>query len=65
METPKGVEVTIRKSQAAELIFIINHNFAPATVSLDGKYKDIIKTRELQGNVLVEPQHTLILEKII
>ena len=63
METPPGVETTIRKGENTELTFIINHNFAPATISLKGKYKDVIKDRELHGDVIVAPQHTLTLEK--
>lgn len=64
METPLGVEVTIRKGEGGEFTFVVNHNFAPATVSLDRKYKDVIIDRELQGDVTVAPQHTLILEKL-
>jgi beta-galactosidase len=63
METPPGVETTIRKGKNTELTFIVNHNFAPATVTLNGKYKDVIKDRELHDDVIVAPQHTLILEK--
>jgi beta-galactosidase len=64
METPSKVEATIRKGVGTELTFIINHNFAPATVSLDAIYKDIVQDRMLQDDVVVEPQHTLILEKL-
>ena len=65
METPRGVEVTKREGDNVELIFIINHNFVPTTVSLNEKYKDIVHARILQGEIKIAPQHTLILEKLI
>jgi beta-galactosidase GanA len=63
METPKGVEVTRLKSENVELIFIINHNFVPTTVFLDDNYKDVIQLCTMKGEISIEPQHSLILEK--
>ena len=63
MEKTKGVEVTTREGEKGELIFIVNHNFVPTTISLDGKYKDIMQDRILHGEISIAPQHSLILEK--
>jgi len=63
LETPKGVEVTARTGEKNELLFIINHNFVPTTISLDGNYKDIVQDRILHGEIIIAPQHSLILEK--
>jgi beta-galactosidase len=63
METPKGVEVTRLDSENTQLTFIINHNFVPTTVFLDDKYKDVIHSRIMKGEISIEPQQSLILEK--
>ncbi len=71
-ETPAGVEVTVRKGlktnaeagDAEDLTFILNHTFAPAMLSLDQPYHEIISNQEISGNVTLAPQHTLVLEKI-
>jgi beta-galactosidase len=63
LETPKGVEVTERVGEKNDLLFIINHNFEPTTISLDGNYKDIVQDRILPSVVTIAPQYTLILEK--
>ena len=63
LETPKGVEVTARTGEKNELLFIINHNFVPTTISLDGNYKDIVQDRLLHGEIIIAPQNSLILKK--
>ena len=63
METPKGVEVTRLKSENAQLTFIINHNFVATTVFLDDKYKDVIHSRIIKGEISIEPRQSLILEE--
>ena len=63
METQKGVEVTRLESENTQLTFIINHNFAPSTVFLDDKYKDVIHSRIMIGEISIEPQQSLILER--
>ena len=64
LDTPEGVEATIRKGEQEELIFVVNHNFVPVNVSLPTTYTDIIHDRVLQGNVLIESQHTLVIKPI-
>jgi beta-galactosidase GanA len=63
METPKGVEVTRLDSENTQLTFIINHNFVTTTVFLDDIYKDVIQSRIMKGEISIEPQQSLILEK--
>ncbi len=63
MKTPKGVEVTRLDSENTQLTFIINHNFVTTTVFLDDKYKDVIQSRIMKGEISIEPQQSLILEK--
>jgi beta-galactosidase len=57
LATPAGVEVT----QRGEVIFVVNHNFFVVTVELPQPYHDLLHQRELQGNVLLASQHTLVL----
>ena len=64
MSTPEGVEVTPRKGENIELIFIVNHNFESAIISLDGNYKDIVHDHLLHGEVQIASQHTLVLQEI-
>ncbi|MHA1374147.1 MAG: Beta-galactosidase C-terminal domain [Promethearchaeota archaeon] len=57
------MEVTTRDGENHQLMFIVNHNFVPTTISLDGDYKDIVQDRILHGEIIIAPQHSLILVK--
>lgn len=61
LETPPGVEVTRRRSPDFDLLFVLNHQFAPVTVSLPRAYREVISGRELAGEVEIAPQSTLVL----
>jgi beta-galactosidase len=58
-----GVEVTQRSGTDHDLLFVLNHLFVPTTISLPATYRDLITQRHLEGEVLLAPQTTLILEQ--
>ncbi len=51
LDTPAGVEVAVREKAGRRLLFVLNHNAAPATVALPAgvQYRD-----HLGGNTLVD-----------
>jgi len=61
LQTPEGVEATLREGNGRQLIFVVNHNFAPATVTLDRPYQDLVTERVVEGSLTVEPQAARIL----
>lgn len=62
LTTPPGVEVTRRAGPGADVRFVLNHTFAPATVSLPHPYRDLLTGRDLSGEVQIPPQSTLVMQ---
>ena len=64
MDTPDGVEVTVRKGEHTEVIFVVNHTSSVTTVRLDRTYKDLVRDCVLPDLVDIAPHHTLVLEAL-
>ena len=64
MNTPDGVEVTVRKGEHTEVVFVVNHTSSAATVHLDRTYKDLVRDSVLPDFVEIAPHHTLVLEPV-
>jgi beta-galactosidase len=64
MSTPDGVEVTVRKAEYTDVVFIVNHNSSASTVRLDGTYTDLVRDCVLSDLVDIAPHHTLVLEQV-
>jgi beta-galactosidase len=64
MKTPDGVEVTVRKGEHTEVVFVVNHNSSPTTVRLDTTYKDLVRDCVLPDLVEIAPHHTLVLAEV-
>jgi beta-galactosidase len=64
LNTPPGVEATLREGNGRKLIFLINHNFAPATVALDQNYVELISNQIVTGSLTLAAQSAAILEPV-
>ncbi len=53
LTTPPGVEVTLRQTERQDLLFILNHNPAEATIGLPAgaRYADRLRGQEISGNL--------------
>jgi len=53
LTTPPGVEVTLRQTERQDLLFILNHNPAEATIGLPAgaRYADLLRGQEISGNL--------------
>jgi beta-galactosidase GanA len=64
LDVPLGVETVTRTGPEAIFIFIINHNDVDVTVELKNDvYKDAINGCDLTGNIKMEPQGVVVLQK--
>jgi beta-galactosidase len=59
--TPPGIEVTQRTQGDTKLHFILNHNNSPQTIRLENPYENLLGTKQLQGDVQVDPFDVLVL----
>ncbi|HEU5099505.1 MAG TPA: beta-galactosidase trimerization domain-containing protein, partial [Roseiflexaceae bacterium] len=53
LSAPAGVEVALRQTERHNLLFILNHNPAQATIALpaDARYADLLHGQEVAGNL--------------
>ena len=53
LTTPAGVEVTLRQTEHRDLLFILNHNPAEATVVLPAgaRYADLLHGQDASGSL--------------
>ncbi|HBY72466.1 MAG TPA: beta-galactosidase [Lachnospiraceae bacterium] len=64
LNTPKGVEATVRKNENGEFTFVLNHQENEEQVTLNADYTDMITGRKYQKGCILklEPKAVLILE---
>ena len=53
LATPDGVEVTLRQTEQRDLLFILNHNQAEATIELPSgvRYTDLLRGQDAAGSL--------------
>jgi beta-galactosidase len=53
LTTPAGVEVTLRQTEQRDLLFILNHNPAEATIALPAgaRYTNLLRGQETSGSL--------------
>lgn len=61
LETSPGVEATLRTGPAGNVLFLINHNFASATVALPRAYRDLLTGEVVSGGLELPPQSARVL----
>jgi len=65
IKVPDEVEITTREKDGKRFIFIMNFSDRASRVSLDTEYTELIKQKELQGEVNLDPFEVLILNQKI
>jgi beta-galactosidase len=65
LETPTGVEVTLRSNGAQRLLFIVNHTTRPQQVALKKPYRNLLSDHDnrIEGVVTVAEHDVAILEE--
>jgi beta-galactosidase len=63
LNTPPGVEASARTGPTGQLLFLINHNDAPATIRLHREYVDVLAGEHASQQVRVEPRGVIILNR--
>ena len=58
---PAGVEAIARRSDEAEILYLLNHTQAPTEIALDAPAHDLISDRVASGMLALEPQGVAIL----
>lgn len=61
IETPAGVEVTERWQGEQRILFVLNHNAQPQTLTLNTAYKNLLTDQTLHDTIQLEPFGVLIL----
>jgi beta-galactosidase len=59
--TPRGVEMTVRKTGGQQWIFFLNHTDATQEITLPGQFKDLLTGAPYAGKVTLEPYAVLVL----
>ena len=64
METPEGVEVTLRETEQRRLLFVLNHNAEPRSVTLPAgrRYHELLGDADVTGTLDLTPYDVRILE---
>ena len=63
LEAPAGVELTVRQNAEHDLLFILNHNATPASITLPADYHDLLSDQTASGTIELEGYGVRILER--
>jgi beta-galactosidase len=63
-ETPPNVEATVRKNNNTRLIFLVNHNFEPKTITLDKPYRELVADKIISDELILAGQSACILSPV-
>lgn len=63
LETPAGVEVTLREADGRSYIFVLNHNEHPLEVSLPEPMRDLLSGQSFEHRLPLQPLEVAILTK--
>jgi beta-galactosidase len=62
INTPQGIQVSVRSKDGKNYIFILNHNDTEKEINLKNeKYTDLISGNEITGNIKIKAKECLIL----
>ncbi len=61
-EIPRGVELTTRKSGSAQWIYVLNHTGAAQTITLPGRFKNVLSGGTLESKASIDPYGVLVLQ---
>jgi beta-galactosidase len=62
-EIPRGVELTTRKSGSTQWIYILNHTGAAQTITLPGRFKNVLSGGALESKATIDPYGVLVLQQ--
>jgi beta-galactosidase len=65
LDTPPGVEASARTGPAGQVLFLLNHNAAPATVTIRESYVDAVGGGRVTQRLELEPRSVRILHRRI
>jgi len=63
LDTPPGVEAAARVGSARRVLFLLNHNDAPATVTLPTRYADALTDEAVNQDLRLGPREVRILRE--
>jgi beta-galactosidase len=63
LDTPPGVEASVRIGPAGHVLFLLNHNHVPATVSIREDYVDAVNGERASGELRLGPRGVRILHR--
>jgi beta-galactosidase len=63
LDTPPGVEALVRSGPAGQVLFLMNHDDVPATVSIREGYLDALTGKGARGSLSLEPRGVRILHR--
>jgi beta-galactosidase len=63
LDTPPGVEASIRTGPAGQVLFLLNHNGVPANVPVRENYLDALTGEHAGGRLELEPRGVRILHR--
>jgi beta-galactosidase len=61
-EIPRGVELTTRKSGSKQWIYVLNHTATAQTITLPGRFKNLLSGATLDSKAGIDPYGVLILQ---
>jgi beta-galactosidase len=61
-EVPRGVELTTRKSGSAQWTYLLNHTGATQTITLPGRFKNLLSGGTLESKTSIDPYGVLVLQ---
>ena len=62
LNTPEGVEVVTQRGKKSDYLFLVNHTIFPQSVEIKGAFQDVITGQECDADIVIQPQHTVILK---
>jgi beta-galactosidase len=62
VEVPQGVELTTRKSGSAQWIYVLNHTATAQTITLPGRFKNVLTGGTLDSKSSIDPYGVLVLQ---
>jgi beta-galactosidase len=63
LKTPENVEVSCRKKDGKQFLFILNHNDVPVTIYVGNEpHQDLLNKKTVSGEIEISPKDVMILE---
>ncbi len=65
LQTPPGVEVTLRQTETHTFLFVLNHTAEPQNIVLDAPYRNLLSDPGLlRGTIILDAHDVMILQQL-